>query len=203
MYVSSGASVSAPSEHLGFYFGGMRADDWGSISVSGNSSELTESDKLITVDMSEMRNNKWANYTVPEYVVGRANAEAVWVPVSEQGIVVVIGGVVNPVGILGPSNPILGSSDLSKEEESESKRVSPGFMESVSVYDVAENKWYWNLRSPLWALAFCYSLDRSADYLWQVHPKHHWRYSPPAGPVLFRLRQRAGRFLAQYLYLRR
>lgn len=166
MYVSSGASVSAPSENLGFYFGGMRTDDWGPIFFS-EASKLTESDKFITVDMSEMRDNKWANHTLPEYVVGRANAEAVWVPVSGQGIVVVLGGVVNPAGMDG-------FSDLTKEEESESKRVSPGFMESVSVYDVAEDKWYWNLHSTLpRSLAFRFPLDRSANSPLQVHPKHH------------------------------
>ncbi|PLN83713.1 hypothetical protein BDW42DRAFT_164510 [Aspergillus taichungensis] len=134
MYVSSGASVSAPSENLGFYFGGMRADNWGPLTY-GDSSSLTESDNFITVDMSEMRDNRWANRTLPEYVAGRAYAEVVWVPVSEQGVVVVLGGVVNPAAMDG-------YSPLNKEETSESKRVSPGFMESVSVYDIAEQKWY-------------------------------------------------------------
>ena len=145
MYVSSGASVSAPSENLGFYFGGVRADDWGPL-IYEKLSPTTESDKFITVDMSEMRNNKWVNHTLPKYVAGRANAEAIWVPVSEQGIVVVLGGVVNPTAVDELNPP-------SKEEKSESKRVSPGFMESVSVYDVAEDKWYSNLHSPSSALS--------------------------------------------------
>ncbi|PLB37796.1 uncharacterized protein BDW47DRAFT_117778 [Aspergillus candidus] len=138
MYVSNGASVSAPSENLGFYFSGIQRKDRGPIYLHGihdNMTEITESDTFVTVDMSKMRGNKWANHTLPEYVVGRANAEAVWVPVSGKGIVVILGGVINPAALDGWSTP-------SKEDQSESKKVSPGFMESVSVYDVAENKWY-------------------------------------------------------------
>lgn len=141
MYVSNGASVSAPSENLGFYFSGIQRKDRGPIYLHGihdNMTELTESDTFVTVDMSKMRVNKWANHTLPEYVVGRANAEAVWVPVSGKGIVVILGGVINPAALNGWTTP-------SKEDRNESDKVSPGFMESVSVYDVAENKWYWNL----------------------------------------------------------
>ncbi|EED11784.1 hypothetical protein TSTA_109640 [Talaromyces stipitatus ATCC 10500] len=35
-YVTNGAGVSAPSERLGFYFGGMRGYDWGPISTMMN-----------------------------------------------------------------------------------------------------------------------------------------------------------------------
>lgn len=93
-YVTGGASVSAPSENLGFYFSGMRGADWGPITENDYSANTT-SNRLITVDMSTMREEVWSNDTLPDKVPGRVNGELVWIPVSESGILVAIGGVIN------------------------------------------------------------------------------------------------------------
>lgn len=93
-YVAAGASVSAPSENLGFYFSGVRGEDWGPITENDYSAD-TISDKLISVDMSTMRKEVWSNDSLPDDVPGRVNGELVWLPVSDSGVLVAIGGVIN------------------------------------------------------------------------------------------------------------
>jgi hypothetical protein len=100
-YVTDGAAVSVPSENLGFYFGGLRSSTFGPIyydpganNASLNADDLSET--LIELDMSSQTKAQWHNYTLPTNVPGRANAEIVWIPVSKQGILVAIGGVIFP-----------------------------------------------------------------------------------------------------------
>jgi hypothetical protein len=94
-YVTNGAAVSVPSENLGFYFGGLRSSKWGPIYYTpGNASQ--QSLTMIEVDMTTQLQETWKNYTLPSSVPGRANAELIWVPVSEKGILVAVGGVIFP-----------------------------------------------------------------------------------------------------------
>ena len=99
-YVAYGAGVSVPSENLGFYFGGLRSSTWGEILLSAPNETVNadvESLTLIELDMSIQQKEVWSNNTLPTSVPGRASAEIAWVPVSEQGILVAIGGVIDPV----------------------------------------------------------------------------------------------------------
>lgn len=93
--MTDGAGVSAPSENLGFYFSGMHAKDWGVFWDDNESANIT-ANTLITVDMSVMGQEKWTNDTLPDDVPGRASAELVWIPVSESGVLIAIGGVIYP-----------------------------------------------------------------------------------------------------------
>jgi hypothetical protein len=98
-YVSYGAGVSVPSENLGFYFSGMRSKSSGPIFYTTSNAALnadTISNTLISVDMTTQRSEKWTNQTLPTYVPGRANAELVWVPVGKKGVLIAIGGVIQP-----------------------------------------------------------------------------------------------------------
>jgi hypothetical protein len=100
-YVTDGAAVSVPSENLGFYFSGLRSSSWGQIYyLPGPLNESVNADvvsnTLIELDMTVQLAETWNNYTLPTSVPGRANAEIVWVPVSKQGILVAIGGVIFP-----------------------------------------------------------------------------------------------------------
>lgn len=98
-YVTYGGAVSAPSEYKAWYFSGMRAEGWGEIyQVSSNTTRnpTNISDTFITLDTTTQRDPSWTNTTLPPTVKGRANPEVVWVPVGEQGILVVIGGVTFP-----------------------------------------------------------------------------------------------------------
>lgn len=93
-YITNGAGVSVPSENLGFYFSGMRGADWGLIE-NGALFPNTTANTLISVDMSVTGGGTWTNDTLPSKVLGRANAELVWIPVSSSGILIATGGVID------------------------------------------------------------------------------------------------------------
>jgi hypothetical protein len=95
-YITQGASASVPSENLAFYFSGMRGLNWGEITQTALTSGNITANTLISVDMSIMRSEKWDNQTLPSQIPGRANAELVWIPVTTQGVLLAIGGVLNP-----------------------------------------------------------------------------------------------------------
>ena len=102
-YVTSGAGVSAPSENKGFYFSGMRAANFGPIfppqtrAPNNVSNPNTLSNTLITVDMSTQLGETFTNATLPGDIPARAGGELAFVPVGKEGILVAIGGVVEPV----------------------------------------------------------------------------------------------------------
>ncbi|RDW61710.1 uncharacterized protein DSM5745_10382 [Aspergillus mulundensis] len=131
-YITAGAGVSAPSENMGFYVSGMRAPGWGPI--WDNETATNVSQRMITIDMSDMENGVFANVSLPNEVPGRANGEAVWLPVAASGVVVLIGGVTEPENIY--------SAGLTDQQVAESERESPAFMRTVSVYDVAGDRWF-------------------------------------------------------------
>ncbi|KAH8804936.1 hypothetical protein F5884DRAFT_797760 [Xylogone sp. PMI_703] len=137
-YITDGAAVSIPSENLGVYFGGLRSPSWGPFYYTPSNESVNanfESTRLITVDMTNQNFETWTNKSIPSSVPGRANAEIAWVPVSEQGILVAIGGVLFPeyaeIGLF-----------TNASATATSKRISPTFMSTVSVFDVANKTWY-------------------------------------------------------------
>jgi hypothetical protein len=99
-YVTAGAAVSVPSENKGFYFSGLRSPSKGPFFYPPTSNTSINaqvvSNTLISVDMTTQRSEVWANQTLPTTVPGRANSEIVWVPVSKQGVLIAIGGSIDP-----------------------------------------------------------------------------------------------------------
>jgi hypothetical protein len=100
-YVTYGAAVDIKSENLAFYFSGLRSASHGPIYLSpGPANESLNADQLsptlIELDMDPLHLESWKNHTLPDEAPGRASAEIVWVPVSEKGILIAIGGVVYP-----------------------------------------------------------------------------------------------------------
>ncbi|TGO84868.1 hypothetical protein BPOR_0456g00030 [Botrytis porri] len=139
-YVTYGGAVSIPSENLGFYFSGYRAANFGPIFEHPgprNASFLANvtSQTLTSIDMASQGKPKWSNDSLPSTVPGRANPEIAWIPVSDQGILVAVGGVVDPY-----YSSIFETNDAPINEQS--SKISPGFMTSVSIYDIAEKVWY-------------------------------------------------------------
>ncbi|PSR92183.1 hypothetical protein BD289DRAFT_481204 [Coniella lustricola] len=135
-YVAYGAAASVPSENLAFLFSGLHAPDFGPIiyPVNEDSTSASEpSNTLISVDFSTQDQEKWSNYTLPDNVQGRASAELVWVPVGKQGVLVAIGGVVDPA---------FASVSTVSENETASEDQSPTFMTNIDVYDIANQTWY-------------------------------------------------------------
>ncbi|KAI1107034.1 hypothetical protein F4804DRAFT_340192 [Jackrogersella minutella] len=137
-YVTFGASAAAPSENKAWYFGGYRSDSWGPIYTDASNSTYLPSNvsnTFITLDMSKQKAEVWNNVTLPTGTESRANPSMVWVPVGEQGILVVVGGVTYP-------DYITGAGSNGSTNEAQSKKDSPGFMSSIDVYDVAGKQWY-------------------------------------------------------------
>ncbi|PQE29160.1 kelch repeat protein [Rutstroemia sp. NJR-2017a BBW] len=139
-YVVYGGAVSVPSENLGYYFAGLRSSNFSAIDDNKDPKKPyynadTPSSTLISVNMADANNPKWANDTLPSAVPGRASPEIAWVPVSEQGALIAIGGVIDP------SYASLNFAN-NASANAESARVSPSFMTTVSVYDVANKVWY-------------------------------------------------------------
>ncbi|RYP58251.1 hypothetical protein DL769_009044 [Monosporascus sp. CRB-8-3] len=135
-YVTYGGAVNAPSENKAWYFGGMRADEWGPIFYPSSNTSLNPtnaSHTLITLDMSIQQQEVWTNDTLPPEIKGRADPEVVWVPVGEQGILVVLGGV---------SYPDFATPSGSSENPGQSERESDAFMATIDIYDIAKEKWY-------------------------------------------------------------
>lgn len=93
-YVTNGAGVSSVSEKLGFYFSGMRGTNWSAI-VADDGSANTLANTLITVNMSTVGQETWSNSSL-DGIRARANAEIQWLPVADQGVLVAVGGVINP-----------------------------------------------------------------------------------------------------------
>jgi hypothetical protein len=130
-YITDGAGVSVPSEKLAFYFGGMTAQNatWfnlGDAQVPSNS--------LIQMDMSVPGALNASMKTLPTEVISRADGQLLWLPVSSRGLLVVLGGVVNPEN--------LWYSSLNASQVSESERISPSFMSTINLYDIESNAWY-------------------------------------------------------------
>jgi len=139
-YVVYGGAVSIPSENLGYYFSGLRSSNF-SVIYDDPSPKTpyynadTPASTLISVDMTDPNKPKWDNDTLPSTVPGRASPEIVWVPVSKQGALIAIGGVIDPsYASLTQTN--------NASTNAQSQRISPEFMTTVSVYDVANKVWY-------------------------------------------------------------
>ena len=99
------------------------------------------SNTLVTVDMKTQSLPDWSNDTILGDVKARANPEVVWIPVGEQGILAVIGGVTFPgyITINGSSsNPasINACSDLAVISSPASAKISPvcGLKRSEAMY---------------------------------------------------------------------
>lgn len=184
-HITNGAGVSSPSEYLGFYISGVHAPGWGPTLDNGNSTQLSQ--RMITVDTSKMLDPKFSNSSIPSYIKPRTNAEAVWVPVADRGIVVLIGGVTYPEKLY--------SGGLSEDQEKESRDNDPVFMETVSIYDIADNKW-WDPSPPL-----PYPNELAMLTITQVLAKHDRRRPTPALLILLRVREFSGRLLTEHLHL--
>ena len=96
--IAYGGAANAPSENKAWYFSGMTRRSGGQMEnpfLDDETRPRNISNFLIEVDMEIQDQEVWTNRTL-EDVKGRVNPEVVWVPVGEQGILVVLGGVVYP-----------------------------------------------------------------------------------------------------------
>jgi hypothetical protein len=128
--ITDGAGVSIPSEDLGFYFSGMTNPNK---FAYDDGQAQAPSTLLMKVNMSTSI-TAWSGEILPEPVTPRADAQLVWIPVSTSGLLVALGGVVNPESLFGE---ILNASQVT-----ESESISPSFMTDISIYDIASETWH-------------------------------------------------------------
>ncbi|RVX74682.1 hypothetical protein B0A52_01809 [Exophiala mesophila] len=133
--VTHGAGVSVPDLHMGFYFSGLQTPQGdGLVAFGTNRAEVTYN-HLLKVEMTPMHLAKWHELPLPDTVAGRGGAGLAWIPVSDQGLLVVIGGVEYPMDAYGPGY-------FNTTMILQNNATGPGFMETVSVYDVNNNSWF-------------------------------------------------------------
>ncbi|TQW00846.1 Galactose oxidase/kelch, beta-propeller [Cordyceps javanica] len=136
-YIAYGGAASSPSENKAWYFSGLTTPSRGpffwNVAASPDEKASVPSNTLITLDMESQLSEKWTNSTLPDHIKARANPEVVWVPIGEQGILVVLGGVTYPEWA--------GDVHLSPNETL-SEKESPEFMSTIDIYDIASNTWH-------------------------------------------------------------
>ncbi|EXJ78248.1 hypothetical protein A1O3_09409 [Capronia epimyces CBS 606.96] len=141
-YVTHGAGANIPSEYLGYYFSGMQT-------VSGeyigefDSSDLSTAanvtlNQMLEVNMDAVGNAEWTSLQLPSWVSGRGSGQLPWVPFGPKGLLVAIGGVLNPIDVYDGSDYPDGESDL----KTESDEISPSFMQDLKIFNVDNGSWY-------------------------------------------------------------
>jgi hypothetical protein len=102
-YVAWGGSANAPSETKSWYFSGLKSSTDAALTRDALTEEAAEdesylpsveSEWLTTLDATRQTDPQWSQERIG--IEARASPEVVWVPVGEQGILVVLGGVVYP-----------------------------------------------------------------------------------------------------------
>ena len=131
--VTNGAGANAPSENLGFYFGGF-------YNANGTAYDYFKppTDKstwFITVTMDDLGHAQWNKAPLGEDTPWRAEAGLVWVPASTHGVLIAIGGVVKP-------------ADLNAEVSSDNTTQSMTFLTEFPVYDIGTSKWHLQALNP-------------------------------------------------------
>ncbi|KAN0073170.1 hypothetical protein V8E54_008390 [Elaphomyces granulatus] len=157
-YTTNGGAISAPSENLGFYFSGVHGQSGRAIADEIERSTDVIASTLITVNMSTMGNQTWSNNTLPDNIPGRINAELAWIPVSQSGVLIAIGGVLYSDAVT--------IRELTAAQALASNQTSPTFMQTVPVYDISNNQWYMQQTSgdiPPQLTLFCSVVAAAAD----------------------------------------
>lgn len=126
--VTNGAGANAPSEKLGFYFGGYYNQNGTKYDYFNPPTD--EANFLIKVDMSEVTNADWSVMT-PQNTSAcpwRAEGGLVWIPASTQGLLIAVGGVETP-------------ADLNYYVGEDNTTVSMSFLTEFPVYDIGTDTW--------------------------------------------------------------
>ncbi|KAK3996151.1 RING finger protein B [Cladorrhinum sp. PSN332] len=137
-YITYGGGASAPSEKLAWYFTGYKSMSGGPIYLpdgafrNGTDTANVTANQLITVDTTAPNRVTWTVKPLPSFIQGRANPEVVWVPIGAKGILVAIGGVVDPDYLY---------ANMKSRNEANSRATSPQFMSTIDIYDIANDQW--------------------------------------------------------------
>jgi len=128
-----GASVSVPSENLGFYFSGLIAQSGGAINMASGPGDPTQPNTLakdlIMCSTASLREPRCESISLPNSVQPRAEAELLWIPIGMKGILVLLGGIQMP-------------SDLLSSGVYPNETYANDFMNQISLFDIASREWY-------------------------------------------------------------
>ncbi|KIW15369.1 hypothetical protein PV08_05415 [Exophiala spinifera] len=126
--VTNGAGANAPSEKLGFYFGGLYNQNGSKYDYFDQPED--EANFLIKVTMDTIGDSDWGIFTPPDdaKIPWRAEGGLVWIPTSSQGILVALGGVVKP-------------ADANNYYHVDNVTTSMTFVKEFPVYDIGSNIW--------------------------------------------------------------
>jgi hypothetical protein len=124
--VTNGAGANAPSEKVGFYFGGLYNSNGTKFDYFAPPTDPWSS--LIKVTMADEGHADWAVFEVASDIPWRAEGALVWVPASSQGLLIAIGGVVKP-------------ADLNFYTHSDNATESMKFLKEFPVYDIGSQEW--------------------------------------------------------------
>ncbi|KIW36637.1 uncharacterized protein PV06_11149 [Exophiala oligosperma] len=123
---TNGAGANAPSERRSFYFGGFCNDSVAAYSYFNQPKNQCK--WLITVDMSELGHATWSKRPLNGNSSWRSESGLVWVPTSTAGILVVIGGVIQP-------------ADTNFEIPHDNHTQSITYLEQFPIYDIGSDTW--------------------------------------------------------------
>ncbi|KAK5560134.1 hypothetical protein LTR46_001884 [Exophiala xenobiotica] len=126
--ITNGAGANAPSENLGFYFGGLYNQNGSKYDYFDPPTD--EANFLVKVTMDDLTFADWAIINPPDSptIPWRAEGALVWVPTSSQGILIAIGGVVKPADL----NYYIGRDEAN---------TSMTFLKEFPVFDIGSNTW--------------------------------------------------------------
>ncbi|KAL2888299.1 Kelch repeat-containing protein [Ceratocystis lukuohia] len=113
--LSYGASASPPASGMGYYFGGWQNN---ATVASWSSSVPVATANLLSYDMDAQ---SWQNASAPDDGLRRAEGVMVYLPMSDQGMLVYFGGVIDQF-----------ANGTIKAQE----------MDSILLYDIANARWY-------------------------------------------------------------
>jgi hypothetical protein len=130
--LTAGAGVNAPSESRGFYFGGLKRPDNQAVGIDDGIDNLTLSDGLVIVDTTEQTVSHWTIPALGAGIQSRAEATLSWIPAGEQGMLVAVGGVLNPSDIFSPYGPWT----------NDSMEQGNNFTKEIHMFDVASSTWF-------------------------------------------------------------
>lgn len=142
-YVYAGAVARSPGDRKSWWFSGSRAVNWTEVVYGRTTPDVSAgalSNYLITADFSNQQIPTFTNTSIDPSIPARAGASMVFLPVGDQGILVVLGGVsvFDPVWMVGFD----GRSKYTTNDLKSQATASTKLLRTIDIYDIAGAKWY-------------------------------------------------------------
>lgn len=130
--ITAGAGANAPSESLGFYLGGYKTASNRAVTIVDGPDELEQSSSLIIVNTTSQSDSFWTIPALPNGIRSRTRAMVNWIPVGSQGMLVVVGGALNPIDLMNSFQPW----------DNNTMEQGNNFTQEILLYDIASTRWF-------------------------------------------------------------